>query len=129
MKPMQGGGARGLVSASVSALASTRATRAIVVHSEYRSTMASDWTDAIVATLTGRRRFNVYARKCGHRSEVARHQTWTTLHSVKDITGIQDALEAVARCAELLDLMDTKADWRTKLEALRSGQNRSAVNQ
>lgn len=79
----------------VSASAFSRAARTKVIELRHRSTMASDWTDAIVATLTSRRRFNVYARKCGHRSEAERRQTWTTLHSVKGMLGIQDALEAV----------------------------------
>lgn len=65
-----------------SALARCRSP-AVVVHSEWRSTMASDWTEAVVVSYSQRQGFSVFARKHSDMSVAPESRRWQTVDVVK----------------------------------------------
>lgn len=80
----------------------------VVVYDEWRSTMASDWTDAVVVSCSKRLGFAVFARKHGDTSEAPNSRRWKTLDSVKNIRVPHVLLAALEGCEDALDI---SLDW------------------
>ena len=81
---------------------------AVLVHDQWRSTMASDWTDAVVVSCSKRLGFSVFARKHGDASEAPNSRRWTTLDAVKNIQVPRALLAALTNCEVTLDIA---LDW------------------
>lgn len=91
----------------------------VVVHHESRSTMASDWTDAVVVTGP-KAGWGVACRKHGGTSEAARSRKWSTLEWVKGMetpSALKGALDDTERLLNISLKWDAvitqvaKLDW------------------
>lgn len=81
---------------------------AVLVHDEWRSTMASDWTDAVVVSCSKRLGFAVFARKHGDASEAPNSRRWQTLDAVTNIRVPGVLFAALEGCEDTLDI---SLDW------------------
>ncbi len=79
-----------------------------VIHHQWRSTMASDWTDAVVVTRTLLNGLSVFCRKHGDLSERAGDRRWFTVarsRGLKTSTALKTAL------TEAEEILDISLDW------------------
>ena len=87
----------------------------IVIHQQWRSTMASDWTDAVVVTRNRKSGLFVFCRKHGDFSERAGDRRWSTVSRTK---GLRTSIELKNALNDAQQILAITLDWKQVITGL-----------
>ncbi|MDP1740967.1 hypothetical protein [Polaromonas sp.] len=87
----------------------------LVIHQEWRSTMASDWTDAVVVTRSGKKEFSVFCRKHGDFSERVGDRRWSTVARMK---GLRTAIDLKNALEDAQQVLEISLNWKQVINRL-----------
>ena len=86
-----------------------------ILHEQDRYSMTSDWTDAIVVTLSKSAKFGIFARKNYEVMDTAASRKWVTLDRW---TGLKTEREIYKAITQAESILDVAVDWEVVTNAL-----------
>ncbi|MES1976712.1 MAG: hypothetical protein V4451_01665 [Pseudomonadota bacterium] len=99
----------------MSTAASFSRSESIVIHEQWRSTMASDWTDAVVVTRSRNGQFSIFCRKHGDFSERVGDRRWSTVARMK---GLRTSAELKSALEDSQQILEITLNWKQTINGL-----------